>query len=39
VLDTVVPAALEDVEGSGHVAVDVCLRVLERVTNAGLRAR
>ena len=33
----VVPATFEHVERAGHVAVDVGLRILERVTHAGLR--
>ena len=39
VLDAVVPAALEHVERAGDVAVDVRLRVLERITHAGLRGQ
>ena len=36
-LDAVVAAALEDVHEADEVAVDVGVRVLERVAHAGLR--
>ena len=38
-LDAVVPAALEDVEEADEVAVDVGVRVGQRVAHAGLRGQ
>ena len=39
VLDAVVPAAFEHVREADDVAVDVGVRILQRVAHAGLRAR